>query len=113
MSRDDVQFLYLTTRGRRTGNPHTIEIWFVEHAGKYYLCSERASSHWVQNLGRDPKVTFEVGKQRYDGTARLVDWKKEETLGETATAKMKAKYGWSSRTLVELTPAPRKEPGLA
>ncbi len=24
-------YLYLTTTGRRSGNPHEIEIWFVAH----------------------------------------------------------------------------------
>jgi len=27
-------FLYLTTRGRRSGRPHQIEIWFAAHDGR-------------------------------------------------------------------------------
>ncbi|PJF41044.1 MAG: hypothetical protein CUN55_12050 [Phototrophicales bacterium] len=47
-------FLYLTTIGWKTQNPHEIEIWFVYHEGCFYLISEkREKSHWVQNL---PKV---------------------------------------------------------
>ena len=30
-------FCYLTTRGRRTGRPHTIEIWFVVIGASAYL----------------------------------------------------------------------------
>jgi len=32
-------FFYLTTTGRKTGKPHKIEIWFVEHKSCYFLCS--------------------------------------------------------------------------
>jgi hypothetical protein len=35
------QFLYLTTKGWRTGIQHEIEIWFVFYADKYYVVSER------------------------------------------------------------------------
>ncbi|MEO3777495.1 hypothetical protein ABGB16_11740 [Micromonospora sp. B11E3] len=30
-------FAYLTTTGRRSGRPHTIEIWYAEHQGVRYL----------------------------------------------------------------------------
>ena len=31
------RFLYLTTIGRVSGQPRTIEIWFVEHDGAFYV----------------------------------------------------------------------------
>jgi hypothetical protein len=34
------QFLYLTTKGWKTGRQHRIEIWFVSSADKYYIVSE-------------------------------------------------------------------------
>jgi hypothetical protein len=37
---NEPQFLYLTTIGWKTGNPHEIEIWFVAHDGRYYVVSE-------------------------------------------------------------------------
>ena len=33
------QYCYLTTRGRNTGKPHEIEIWFCVHEGALYLLS--------------------------------------------------------------------------
>src|SRR5258706_8175891 len=40
-------FLYLTTVGRTSGLPRTIEIWFVSLGGRHYLVSERRdASHW-------------------------------------------------------------------
>jgi hypothetical protein len=35
------RFLYLTTTGHKSGLPRRIEIWFVGHAGRHYLVSER------------------------------------------------------------------------
>lgn len=46
--RDDQPYLYLTTTGWKTGNSHEIEIWFIEYAGRFYLCAEkRTNAHWV------------------------------------------------------------------
>ncbi len=53
------QFLYLTTRGWKTGKQGRIEIWFVEHNERFYILSERREgAHWVQNIKHDPQVSF-------------------------------------------------------
>ena len=52
---DSPAFCYLTTRGRRTGRPHTIEIWFVAvGATAYLMAGGRDRSDWVRNLMADP-----------------------------------------------------------
>jgi deazaflavin-dependent oxidoreductase (nitroreductase family) len=43
-------FCYVTTTGRVTGRPHTIEIWFVAHEGCVYLMAGNPRSDWVRNL---------------------------------------------------------------
>ncbi len=40
-----LQFLYLTTKGWKTGKVHEIEIWFVEQNEKYYVLSEHKKKH--------------------------------------------------------------------
>jgi deazaflavin-dependent oxidoreductase (nitroreductase family) len=66
---------YLTTTGRRTGDPHRIEIWFLEHDGAVYLFSGGGeSSDWVRNLRREPMVDLELpgrGAERY--SAKVLD----------------------------------------
>ena len=37
---NEPQYLYLTTKGRKTGKPHQIEIWFVAYDGYCYVISE-------------------------------------------------------------------------
>ncbi len=101
----ELQFLYLTTTGWKTGNPHAIEIWFVAHGRRYYVVSElRERSHWVQNIRQTPAVTFRVGENTYKGTGRVVDTAAEPALTAAISALMDAKYEWSDGLIVELSP---------
>lgn len=97
------QFLYLTTVGWKTGRAHQIEIWFVEHSGKYYVVSEHYErSHWVRNILRNPQVEFRVGDKAFHGTARPVEPGSE--LAGAVSKLMDAKYRWSQGLIVELAP---------
>lgn len=70
----DAPFCYVTTTGRRTGNPHTIEIWFAVSptAPTLYILTYR-DSDTVRNLRKDASVTVRIGGGDYRATARLVD----------------------------------------
>jgi deazaflavin-dependent oxidoreductase (nitroreductase family) len=70
-------FCYLTTTGRVSGRPHTIEIWFARRGPTLYLLSGGGDrSDWVRNLRRRPEVAVRVGR-RYaralPGRARVLD----------------------------------------
>lgn len=107
-------FLYLTTTGRKTGLPRQIEIWFVAHAGRYYMVSERRErSNWVQNILHDPVVTFSIGTRAAQGSVvpptralgRIVAPDREPALAARVAALMDAKYDWSDGLIVELEQA--------
>jgi len=99
------EFLYLTTIGHKTGNPHEIEIWYVPYVGRYYLVAEgRERSHWVQNIDHNPTVSFYVEGLTYQGTGRAVDSASEPELAEAVSKLMDAKYNWSNGLIVELSP---------
>jgi deazaflavin-dependent oxidoreductase (nitroreductase family) len=67
-------FLYLTTTGRRSGQPHRIEIWFAAHHGKVYLLSGgRDRSDWVQNLQANGRVRVELAGEQHVGVARVLE----------------------------------------
>jgi len=68
--------LSLTTIGRKTQEPRTVELWFVYHRGAIYLLGH-AESHWFRNLARHPRVTLEIDDASFEGTARLDDSKRE------------------------------------
>ncbi len=100
------QFLYLTTKGWRTGEKHQVEIWFVDHKRSYYIVSEmKERAHWVQNIKHDPSVKFRVGKKTFAGLARTLDKKAELKLLAAVKKLMESKYKWGDGLIVELTPS--------
>ena len=99
-------FAYLTTTGRRTGRPHTIEIWYAEREGTVYLLSGGMDrSDWVRNVQTTPQVRVRLGGPRdlrpdvdgeVDATARLVV---DPTEDARARRLLAAKYqGWREGT---------------
>ncbi len=75
----DDDFCYLTTRGRTTGTPHEIEIWFaLDDSTLYLLSGGGTGSDWVRNLQADPAVSVRIRDHVYEGTARVVDAGTEE-----------------------------------
>ncbi|HXH23472.1 MAG TPA: nitroreductase/quinone reductase family protein [Dehalococcoidia bacterium] len=72
-------YCYLTTTGRVTGRPHTIEIWFARQGDTLYLLAGgRHRSDWVRNLMRNPEVRVRIADVDHAGRARLVDADSEE-----------------------------------
>ena len=98
-------YLYLTTTGWKSGNPHEIEIWFTELDGCFYLISETGEqAHWVQNLQRQSQVTFRVGRRTFQGKGRVVDAKGEPELHAAVSRLSGEKYDWGDGLVVELRP---------
>jgi deazaflavin-dependent oxidoreductase (nitroreductase family) len=83
------QFCYLTTTGRRSGQPHTIEIWFAldeEGATAYLLSGGRDRSDWVRNLRQDPSVRLRIGADEFAARARVVTDPAEDALARDLVA---------------------------
>ena len=69
----DPAFCYLTTVGRRSGAPHTIEIWFARSGlTLYLLAGGRERADWVRNLMAGPAVQVRVGEVHHEARARVV-----------------------------------------
>ncbi len=84
------EYCYLTTKGRKTGKPHEIEIWFsVVDNTVYLLSGGGGESDWVKNLRVTPEVTLRIGKYIFPATARIVQNIQEES---TVRPLMAAKY---------------------
>jgi deazaflavin-dependent oxidoreductase (nitroreductase family) len=74
-------FCYLTTAGRISGRPHTIEIWFALHEQTLYLLSGgRDKSDWVKNALQTPTVQMKINNTIFNGTARLITGTEEDAL---------------------------------
>lgn len=69
-------FCFLTTIGRTTGNPHTIEIWFAldpaDPTRLAMMAGGGRKSDWVRNIEQNPEVTIKLGALLIPATARLV-----------------------------------------
>jgi len=76
-------FCYLTTKGRVTGRPHEIEIWYAlvpETYILYMLSGGGGRSDWVKNLRRDPEVEVRIADERLSGRAREARDAEEDEL---------------------------------
>ena len=97
------QFLYLSTKGWKTGKLHEIEIWFVEHNKNFYVLSERKKrAHWVQNILYESKIFFVVNNHVFNGFGRVLEDTLDESLINKVSQLMYRKYGWSDGLIVEL-----------
>jgi deazaflavin-dependent oxidoreductase (nitroreductase family) len=79
--------LELITRGRRSGRPHRVELWFVYREDAIYLMAH-ARAHgrgtdWYQNLLANPQVIVEGAGRQWTGIAeplpleelpRITEW---------------------------------------
>ncbi len=74
-------FCYLTTTGRKSGGPHTIEIWFALSGPKLYMLSGGGDrSDWVRNIRRTPEVTVRIGDSSFQGLGYVVEETEEDEL---------------------------------
>ena len=77
----DEDYCYLTTTGRVSGEPRTIEIWFaLERNTAYMLSGGGDRANWVRNLRQEPFVSVRIGDQTFDGHGRVVTDVKEDAL---------------------------------
>jgi deazaflavin-dependent oxidoreductase (nitroreductase family) len=67
-------YCYVTTTGRVTSKPHTIEIWFaLEGQTLYILAGGRERSDWVRNARKTPAVSVRIGETTFAARARTVE----------------------------------------
>jgi deazaflavin-dependent oxidoreductase (nitroreductase family) len=79
----DAQFCYLTTTGRVTGQPHTIEIWFGSSGQTLYMLSgngPRQRADWVRNIMKTAAVSVRIGELEFRGRGRVVEGTEEDAL---------------------------------
>jgi deazaflavin-dependent oxidoreductase (nitroreductase family) len=82
-----LDFCYVTTTGRRSGSPHTIEIWFALAGEHVYLLSGGGEvSDWVKNLKANPTVGVRLGDRDLICQARVVEDPEEDELARRLVA---------------------------
>ena len=98
-----LEYLYLTTIGRISGEPREIEIWFVESKGKLYILAEQFhDAQWVKNIERNPRVRVRLGARRFEATARVLDRERDRPTWLTVQRLAREKYGGGEGLPVEI-----------
>ena len=71
-----VQLMKITTKGRRTGRPHSVLVDVIgrDQTGDAYYVSAAYGprSDWVRNIRANPVFRAQVGRRRFDAEARRV-----------------------------------------
>jgi len=97
----DQPFCYLTTVGRTSGRPHTIEIWFVLSGRTVFILSDKGeATHWVKNIDRQPYVTIVIGRRVLRAIGRRAAGDEIDLAGGLVCAK----YNTEEEDLSDWTP---------
>jgi len=71
----------VTTRGRISGQPHEIEIWYARAGDTLYLLSGGGGdADWVPNLRAEPAVGVRLDGIKHRGTGRVVEDPEEDAI---------------------------------
>ena len=83
----------LVTRGRKTGLPRTVELWFTYERGAVELLAHagrlQPGTHWYRNLTVDPQVEVHVSGHSWPGRAAILS----ESAVPAIVDRFRAKYG--------------------
>ena len=91
------QVLYLTTVGRKSGQPRTVEIWFVVSQHRVYSLAEHGlKTHWVRNIQINPIVSIRLMEHCFKARGRVLDAARDHTEWQAITHLSHQKYGWGN-----------------
>lgn len=103
----DSKVMHLTTTGRTSGEPRTVEIWFSYQKGRVYIISGvGASANWVKNIRKDPRAKIQIKESSFAGTARVVISSREKETWDMVAGAYYRKYRWRvgpAVTMVEIS----------
>lgn len=90
---EKTDYLDLTTTGRKSKKPRTVELSFALH-GEEILCLAGSGGEvdWYQNLVRDPNVSVKVGRLRLKGKAEPISGDTKKAV-ERILDLFRSKYG--------------------
>lgn len=94
------KFIHLTTRGRKSGRPHTVELWFAAGDGKVSLSHEGKETDWMKNITQNGEVSFEIGGKNFTGKAHYIEEHTEE-VWQCKVALYEKYYGKATKEVIE------------
>ena len=93
------KFVYLTTLGRKTGRPHTVELWFAFAGSKIFLSHEGKYTDWMKNITSNSRVGIKVGSVRLEADAAILDEGIAVKVGQRSL--YEKYYGQATEAIIE------------
>ncbi len=94
----DEKFIYLTTKGRKTGRPHTVELWFALAEERVFLSHEGERTDWMKNLAKEDAVSIRIGGIASAANARVAEGSARELGKKMLYEKY---YGRASKEVID------------
>lgn len=94
--------LLLTTTGRRSGEPHTVPLLYLQDGPDLIIIASWGgrprNPEWYANLIREPRVTVELPGRRYDAVATSLTEPERSIWWGRAVAAYESYADYQSRT---------------
>jgi deazaflavin-dependent oxidoreductase (nitroreductase family) len=94
------KLIHLTTRGRKTGRPHSVELWFAASDGEVFLSHEGEETDWMKNIKQNGEVSFEIGGENFAGKSHYIDEGSDE-VWRCKVALYEKYYGKAAKEIID------------
>lgn len=98
--------LLLTTPGRKSGKERTNPLAYTRDGARYVVVASKGGAptnpDWYRNLRAHPRVTIEVGPERFDARATVAKGAERRRLYDAHAARMPAFKEYEQRTSREI-----------
>jgi deazaflavin-dependent oxidoreductase (nitroreductase family) len=98
--------LLLTTRGAKTGRERTNPLAYTRDGDRIFVIASKAGAptnpDWYRNLRANPRVTVEVGPERFEANASIAKGAERRRLYDLQAARMPAFADYEKRTSREI-----------
>jgi deazaflavin-dependent oxidoreductase (nitroreductase family) len=107
------ELLFLTTTGRKSGEPRTVPLLYVRDGDDHVVAASNGGSDWEPawwlNMQANPHGTVEVRRQRHDVTATEVVGDEREAMWARLSSQLDTYDGYQRKVrrriaVVRLTP---------
>ena len=104
--RNGSKILLLTTKGRKTGEPHTSPLIYENDGDRYVIVASKggAPEHpgWYRNLSKNPDVELQVMDEVFPAHARTAEGEERERLWRLAAQQWPAYDDYQQKTEREI-----------
>ena len=87
----DAEELELETRGRRSGRPRRVRLWFAREGDALWLRTDEMTPDWLLNLKADPSCVVRIGDR--ERAARYEPIEDQDDALRHLVDLWRAKYG--------------------